>query len=423
MPDVDIPPLAEELLYSMTGSKRLWDHQAAAWKKMFRDQESVILCGPYGSGKKTWARLAAVKEVIQRSGGVLYIMPSRQLLKAEVNAFRAAIKNSSVRFNIAVYDASAPEFLSQDAAKDIPLLVLADPDSIGDVLLKHWRQFSTFWCVLSRIIISDISELTSVRAGNFYYYLRRLMIIRQQENSRAIKICGLCSRITAAMEDEIEKLLGMSMSFITADSAPAVPVMFYGIQSGTEDDIEADQDIEFIFSRPASLATMLGAGIRKEGFNVYYDPQLVTRHRLEHEHTMGSWSPMVQPNPDPLSAATSILYVDQHNLFDVIGAVRHYGALSAEGCHVCFLLFSHNPLVQYFLLHPEKFMPGATQQMYRHLIFYHRNRVLIKRHIEESLENMPMDLPQLTTIFGNEIREIIDKELSLIHISEPTRPY
>lgn len=434
MPELEIPPFVEELLQSMTGNSSLWDHQAVAWKKMFHSGDSVVVCGPLGCGKRTWARLAAVKEIIYLSGGVLYVMPDRKRLKEEVEAFKSAIERSGLRFNITVLDASSPEFLSQDTAKDIPLLVLADPDSMGNVFLKHWRQFSTFWRVLSRIIVYDISELTGVKAGNFYYYLRRMLMIRSQENVRDIKICGHCSRISAALEDEIEKLLGLSVSFITVDAAPAVPVLFYGIQTSPEDEMplpsftnETGSEMEFKFSRSVAMASAVGAGIRREGFSIYYDSRLLTRHRLENEHTLGSWSPLVEPVFDPLKSATSILYVDQYNLFEVMDAVRHYGAFSKKACHVCFLLFSHNPLVQYALMHPEIILPESPQRMYGNFTFYHRNPYLINRHLEEALDNLPMSLSQISGLFGKEIinnlhRQMVREEW-IEKIDRPDHPF
>ena len=413
VPVIEIPPLTKDFLQGMTGGEQLWEHQAVGWKKIFTDRASAILCGPHGSGKRTWARLIAVNEVISLSGGVLYVLPDRRRLEEEVAVMRQAIANSGLRFNLAVFDASSPEFLSLDVAKHLPLLVLADPDSIGNVFLKHWGQFSNFWRMLSRVIVSDISQLNSIRASNFYYLLRRLLVIRDCENSRPIQICGTCSRISKAIENEIEELLGASMSFITADAAPAVPIRLYGIQSTAADEKNGTPDAftpgasgreeHFKLIRPASLATMLGAGIRKEGFNVYYDPCIISRHELEREHTLGSWSPIVGPNPNPLEAATSILFVDQHNLFEIMESIRHYGATAGEGSHVCFLLFSHNPVVQYFLLNSDKLMPGSQQRTYGSFTFNPNNLLLQERHIEEALNSMPMSLSQLSAVFGKEI--------------------
>ncbi len=433
-PEVSLPPVVNDFLAALTGKKRLWDHQAAGWKSVFQDQAGVILCGPTGSGKSTWTRLLAVNEIISRAGGVLMILPDRKALNREVALMRRAVESSGIRWNLTVFDASDPEFLSMESAVHPPLLVLADPPAIEKTLLRHFQKFPSFWRLLSRIVVDDIHRLNGVQTSNFYYLLRRLLTIRNRKNNRPAALCGVCSRVSRVIEDEVEKLLGRPLTFITADAAPAVPILLYRIPcdlfdqapDDAPDDASGDASSDapgdrpgveehFSFTRSASIITQLGAGIRKEGYDAWYDPRLISRHEIEEEHALGAWTPILEPNPNPVSAPASILLVDHENLLNIADDIRHHGAMSGESVHVCFLLVSHNPAAWYFLHHPDELFSSARDRIYRNFFFNPENSFLIERSLEGALGNAPLSRPQLERIFGREIMnakltEMIEEE-------------
>lgn len=437
LPDVNLPPLAVDFLESMSGKKKLWGHQAAGWTKVFEEHESVILCGPQGSGKRTWARLTALNEVIYRSGGVLRILPDRESLAEEVVFMNTAIARSGARWNITVFDASSPEFMAIDIAKHPTFLVLADPLSIDQVLLSHWDHFGNFWSTLSRIIVEGISDLTGLQASHFYYLFRRLVVTRALDNSRPVAICGTCERMTKRMENEIEHLMGVHLSFVIADEARSLPVLLYGIPNGPElkETPDAQQsgskdrvlDSRLRFERPASMAIRIGAEIRRQGYSVYYGTGMVSRHEMEREHVLGSWAPVTESNPDPVKAAVSILFVNHENLFSLADDIRHFGAFSGEQEHVCFLLFSHDAAVQYYILHPEKLFSDFQMRIHGNFIFNPDNRSLIERHIESALGKMPLSQDQLEYIFGRmtlaQLLPDMQKEERISEIDNPEHEF
>jgi hypothetical protein len=448
LPEIKLPPLARDFLVGMSGSmdSALWGHQAAGWKKVFDDHESVVLCGPRGSGKRTWVRLVALNEVIDNSGGVLRILPDRKTLNEEVEFMRAAAARSGARWNITVFDASTPEFMAIDIARHLPFLVLADPLSIEQVLLSHWDHFGNFWGTLSRIVVEEIDGLSGLQASHFYYLFRRLIVTRAMDNSRPVALCGTCRRITKRMENGIEHLMGIPMSFVIADTAKHVPVLLYGVPygreggngpaAGTDPQVEG-MDSRFRFERPASLAVRIGAEIRRQGYEVYYDTRMVPRHDMEREHVLGSWAPVVKPNPDPVKAEASILFVDHENLFNLADDVRHFGALSdgsgdsgaqkQERVHVCFLFFSHDVPVQYYLLHPEKIFSGQQGRIYGNFVFNPDNACLVRRHLEGALGNMPLSRNQLEVIFDKmtleQLLQEMEQEGSIFQIEQPDHEF
>lgn len=414
-PVVELPPLVKDFLVSLCGSRTLWEHQAVAWKKVAQDGAGTILCGPSGSGKRTWSRIVAINEIIYGAGGSLLILPNRQRLKEAFYQLRNSIDKSAARWNLTVFDASSPTFLALDIAKHSPRLVLADPNSIDHVLLRHQDRFTSFWRLLSRIIVDEISLLSSVNASNFYYLLRRLDAVRARENSKPAALCGTCAKVSLHIEDEIEKLLGAPMRFVIADTAPAIPVKLYFIQPSAiimEQETDGQGQIApahpngdgtFDLSRPFSLVDRAVAGIRNEGHDVYIDASLTTRHETERAHTLGSWTPITGPATDHLHAATSVVLVDDHNLYSIQDDVRHFGMLSREYMHVCFLFLGGNPAVPHLLSSKSLLGNSPLNRTGAMFAFNPSNPLLIERHMEAAIDNAPMSPKQLRQIFGNTI--------------------
>jgi len=114
--------------------------------KSIRDGKDVLVCTPTASGK-TLIYNTSVAESLLKDGRkcALYIFPLKALARNQlkvINELNSALRN--YRFRVAVYDGGTTSYHRQKIRKNLPQILLTNPDMLHLSLLPYhslWKNF------------------------------------------------------------------------------------------------------------------------------------------------------------------------------------------------------------------------------------------------------------------------------------------
>ncbi len=206
-----IPDKLKEIL-AKEGITTFRPAQEKALKAGLLEHTSLLVCTPTASGKTLIAEMAAMKNIIEGKGKVIYIVPLIALANEKYKEFKRKYGHfCKIALSIGDLDSSDPYLVEYD-------FIICTAEKL-DSLIRHHSPWLSF---VSLVVIDEIHLINDVERGPTL----EILITVMKKILKNVQIIGLSA--TIGNPDELADWLGATL---VEDSWRPVPLKkgtFYG---------------------------------------------------------------------------------------------------------------------------------------------------------------------------------------------------
>ena len=401
--DFEMDPAIQRILETR-GIQRLYKHQAEA-VKLIREGKNVIVTAPTASGK-TEIFLIPLVEAARDGKRSLVLYPTKALSRDQLDRFR---EFSILGVRSEVYDGDTPQNVREKIRTDFPQILISNFDMLH-FMLMNFPLFKEFFKTLRFIVIDEIHTNSGALGAHVANILRRLKrILGKAGNTNRIQF--ICSSATVKNADEFARMLcGEDFTVVEAASAPKARVKhvianpplkagdkrasYTGLSIKLVKKLLSQRSKILIFGNSHSVVERIGLMAKQAGmpdFKVYRSGlSHEMRKRLEHEFKNGSIR--VLATTSALELGMDIGSVDAVILAGYPGTIsrvrQRVGRCGRKGQEsIAVFVARDNPLDQYFVEHPEKYLKGEPESCYANP----ENEFILKWHLLAMMRDFPAD--------------------------------
>ena len=216
------PPLAEPLRAALAqeGVSRLWQHQVAGLSTV-RQGQNLLVTTPTASGKSLIFHLPVLEQALAgEAGRALFLYPLKALGQDQKGKFDrlAELSGLASAARCAIYDGDTPQSQRRKIKKDLPRVVVTNPDMLHLGLISYWQQWQDFFSDLRWLVIDELHTYRGIFGSHFHHVVQRLLRICRRLGSEPLIIA---SSATAANADEFAReLTGQPFHWVAESGAP-----------------------------------------------------------------------------------------------------------------------------------------------------------------------------------------------------------
>jgi DEAD/DEAH box helicase domain-containing protein len=168
---------SSEISHSLRNFKirELYTHQVEAIKRL-REGKDILVCTPTASGKSLIYNLPVIEEILRKATvKALYIFPLKALEQDQLKnlyEFISGIPEGQV--SATIYDGDTPPGDRQRIKKNIPNIILTNPDMLHRGILAYHDRWADFFSHLAFIIIDEVHTYRGIFGSHLAQIVRRL---------------------------------------------------------------------------------------------------------------------------------------------------------------------------------------------------------------------------------------------------------
>jgi DEAD/DEAH box helicase domain-containing protein len=174
------PPLPAPLAGALaaSGVDRLWSHQAAGLAAARRG-EDVLVTTPTAAGKSLVFQLPVLEEACRGGPGrALFLFPLKALgqdQKAKLEALAAAAGLDAAAAGCAIYDGDTPRAERTAIKRDLPRVVVSNPDMLHFGLLGSPEGWGELLATLRWVVLDELHTYRGIFGSHFHHVLARFL--------------------------------------------------------------------------------------------------------------------------------------------------------------------------------------------------------------------------------------------------------
>jgi DEAD/DEAH box helicase domain-containing protein len=217
------PPLPAALAGAIErgGAPRLWSHQAEGIAAVRRG-EDVLITTPTASGKSLVFQAPVLEEAVRGGAGhALFLFPLKALGQDQRGKFRHLAAEAGLTPGEAgceIYDGDTPAAARSAIRRDLPRVVVSNPDMLHMGILGHWTGWGPFLADLRWIVLDELHTYRGIFGSHFHHVLQRLLRLCRSVGADPVIIA---SSATAANASEFAATLtGRRFHWIAESGAP-----------------------------------------------------------------------------------------------------------------------------------------------------------------------------------------------------------
>jgi DEAD/DEAH box helicase domain-containing protein len=217
------PPLPAALAGAIErgGAPRLWSHQAEGIAAVRRG-EDVLITTPTASGKSLVFQAPVLEEAVRGGAGhALFLFPLKALGQDQRGKFRHLAAEAGLTPGEAgceIYDGDTPAAARSAIRRDLPRVVVSNPDMLHMGILGHWTGWGPFLADLRWIVLDELHTYRGIFGSHFHHVLQRLLRLCRSVGADPVIIA---SSATAANAGEFAATLtGRRFHWIAESGAP-----------------------------------------------------------------------------------------------------------------------------------------------------------------------------------------------------------
>lgn len=258
--------------------KKLYSHQHEALAAI-NSGEDVIISTPTASGKTLIYNLPVIDSFIKSNNfQALYLFPIKALARDQLSTIEhifsaLSTTNQKGLKNIAtIYDGDTTQYQRQKIRKDLPPVLLTNPEMIHLSFLPYHHNWQEFFVNLKFIIIDEVHTYRGVLGSHMAWVMRRLLRIASYYGARPQFI--MLSATIGNPAELGEGLLGRKVKVIDGQGAPLPEKNFVFVNPWDSAAFTACQLLEAAVKR--GLRTIVYTQSRKmtELINIWTSPRL-----------------------------------------------------------------------------------------------------------------------------------------------------
>jgi DEAD/DEAH box helicase domain-containing protein len=386
------------------GIGRLYAHQAEA-VELVRKGENVVVTAPTASGKTEIFLIPVVEEALKGRRS-LVVYPTKALARDQLARFR---EFSILGVRSEVYDGDTPQSARERIRGDFPHVLITNFDMLHFMLLNT-RIFRGFFRTVSFVVVDEIHTNSGTLGGHAANIVRRLKRVAEKSgNARGLRF--ICSSATVGNAREFaESLCGEGFSLVDASSSPralvrhviANPPLVGGDRRGSYTGLSlrlaqkllGQAGKVLVFGNSHSVVERMGLMAQRmgiAGFRVYRSG-LSQKARKEIEKGFRSGGIRALAATSALELGMDIGSVGAVVLAGYPGTVsrvrQRVGRCGRKGQDsVAVFIARDNPLDQYFVENPDKYLNGRPESCYANP----ENEFVLKWHVLAMMRDWPAD--------------------------------
>ncbi|MGD2115305.1 MAG: DEAD/DEAH box helicase, partial [Acidobacteriota bacterium] len=215
-----LPPALREAL-AAGGVERLFSHQAEGIDAVLRG-ENVLVTTPTASGKSLVFHLPPLLEAAAGGPGRgLFLFPLKALGQDQRSKFDALARAAGLApetARAAIYDGDTPRAERAAIRRDLPRVLVTNPDMLHLGVLSHWTGWSEYLKSLRWIVLDELHTYRGIFGSHFHHVLQRFLRVCRAEGAEPALIA---SSATAENAGEFaETLTGRPFRWISESGAP-----------------------------------------------------------------------------------------------------------------------------------------------------------------------------------------------------------
>jgi len=185
-------PIGHSLLAGLKtfGISSLYRHQAQGIDEIKKGND-LIVATPTASGKSLIYNIPVIEEIVKNHDSrALYLFPLKALAQDQLRTLlemeKQFLKNTHNRTNtfVSIYDGDTSGYQRAKIRKNIPNILITNPDMLHLALLPYHDTWSTFFKYLKYVVIDEVHTYRGVFGAHMAWVLRRLSRIAHYYGSQ-----------------------------------------------------------------------------------------------------------------------------------------------------------------------------------------------------------------------------------------------
>lgn len=200
------------------GITQLYSHQAKAINAI-NQGNNIVITSPTASGKSLTYTIPILEKYLEDpSSHALYLFPLKALARDQYNILLEYIETfpQNMRPNVAIYDGDNTPYERQKIRKNIPNIIITNPDMLHLSIMPHHATWATFFANLSFIVLDEAHTYRGVFGSHMAQVLRRIQRICQHYHTYPQHI--LCTATIGNPKELSKNLLGIKNTQEIAES-------------------------------------------------------------------------------------------------------------------------------------------------------------------------------------------------------------
>lgn len=398
------------LLLKFLGIKKLYNHQKKAIT-MVQNGIHTVIATPTASGKTLIYNLPVIDEIVKNpQSHALYLFPlkalARDQLKTVQQLFTAAqeMSNAAVQLKAAVYDGDVSSYQKAKLRKNLPQILLTNPEMLHLSMLAHHNLWEAFFKNLKYVVIDEVHTYRGIMGSNMAWVFRRLQRICNLYGSSPVFI--FCSATISNPASLANKLTGLDVKIVDQSGSPSGKkdvILMRGLEGSAQTSIalihaavhRGLRTICYTQSRKITELIALWASQKAKSFSdriTAYRAGFLPEERRLIEQQLSSGELLAVVSTSALELGIDIGNLDLCILVGYPGTImstwQRAGRVGRNGKDSALILIAHeDALDQYFINHPDVFFSMPPEKA----IINPDNKFVLKKHLECAAAELRLD--------------------------------
>ncbi|MCP4673526.1 MAG: DEAD/DEAH box helicase, partial [Desulfobacula sp.] len=365
-------------LLKALGIKKLYNHQKKAIKMIQKGMHTVIAT-PTASGKSLIYNLPVIDSIIKNQKScALYLFPLKALARDQFETIEQLLFAAQTldivqdQLKAAVYDGDISSYQKTKIRKNLPHILLTNPEMLHLSLLAHHHLWEEFFKNLKYIVIDEVHTYRGIMGSNMAWVFRRLQRICNLYGSSPVFI--FCSATIANPAPLAHKLTGLDVKVVNESGSPRGKkdvILMRGLEGAAQTAIALIhaavhrnlRTICYTQSRKITELIALWASQKAKSFSdriTAYRAGFLPEERRLIEQQLSSGELLAVVSTSALELGIDIGNLDLCILVGYPGTImstwQRAGRVGRDGKDSALILVAHeDALDQYFINHPNVF--------------------------------------------------------------------
>ena len=398
------------ILLKSLGIKKLYNHQKKAIT-MVKNGIHTVIATPPASGKTLIYNIPVIDEIIEDpETQALYLFPLKALARDQLatvqHLFDAVntLNKTPNPLKAAVYDGDVSSYQKTKLRKNLPHILLTNPEMLHLSILAHHHLWENFFKNLKYIIIDEVHTYRGIMGSNMAWVFRRLLRICTLYGSSPVFI--FCSATISNPASLANKLTGLAIEVIEESGSPSGKkdvILMRGIEGAAQTAITLIhaavhrnlRTICYTQSRKITELIALWASRKATSFSSRisaYRAGFLPEERRLIEQQLSSGDLLAVVSTSALELGIDIGNLDICILVGYPGTImstwQRAGRVGRDGKDSALILIAHeDALDQYFINHPDVFFSMPPEKA----VINPDNRFVLKKHLECAAAELRLD--------------------------------
>ncbi len=398
------------LLLQFLGIKKLYKHQKKAIT-MVQNGIHTVIATPTASGKTLIYNLPVIDEIVKDpQSHALYLFPLKALARDQLETVQQLLTAAETadmvqdQLKAAVYDGDVSSYQKAKLRKNLPQILLTNPEMLHLSMLAHHHLWETFFKNLKYIVIDEVHTYRGIMGSNMAWVFRRLQRICNLYGSSPVFI--FCSATIANPASLANKLTGLDVKVVDKSGSPSGKkdvILMRGLEGAAQTSIALIhaavhrnlRTICYTQSRKITELIALWASQKAKSFSdriTAYRAGFLPEERRLIEQQLSSGELLAVVSTSALELGIDIGNLDLCILVGYPGTImstwQRAGRVGRDGKDSALILIAHeDALDQYFINHPDVFFSMPPEKA----IINPDNKFVLKKHLECAAAELRLD--------------------------------